>query len=412
MGDFTGQGAQLPAMGAELLSKSGAARDIVSALERRLARLPFKDRPRWSLLEEMQRSADCSRVAEATLSQPVCTAVQIVLVDLLRSSGVEFSAVVGHSSGEIAAAYAAGVISAKGAICIAYYRSLHGHLAVGRDGQEGAMMAVGVTLDDTSELVDSHVFQGRAVIAAYNSSNSLTLSGDADAIEDLKVIIEDEQKFARLLRVQKAYHSHHMEPCVGPYGDSLKRLDIQVSSHPKWLWISSVSGDDISKNGLEKVNGQYWVGNAVKPVLFMHAVQRTCELLGATPNINLVVEVDPHPALRGPTIQTIQETTGQTIPHTGLLKRKASDVVSLAEGLGFAWSHLPKDHVNLQSFDQFTSGDAPVRLVKGLPKYSWDHDVEYWHQSRYAKSCLFRTKPHEFLGHLRNSPPSHPRCLR
>lgn len=400
LGVFTGQGAQWPAMGAELLSKSGVARDIISTLERRLARLPFTDRPPWSLLEEMQRPVDCSRVAEATLSQPVCTAVQIVLVDILRSSGIEFSAVVGHSSGEIAAAYAAGMISAEDAICIAYYRGLHSHLAAGRDGQEGAMMAVGVTVDDASELVDSHVFQGRAVIAAYNSSNSLTLSGDADAIEDLKIIIEDEQKFARLLRVEKAYHSHHIRPCAGPYGDSLRRLDIQVSSHPKCPWISSVSGDDISKHGSEKVNGQYWVENAVKPVLFMQAVQRACQVLGATSDINLAIEVGPHPALRGPTIQTIQETTGQTTPYTGLLKRKASDLVSLADGLGFAWTHLPKDHVNLESFDHFMSGDTPVRLIKGLPKYSWDHDVEYWHQSRYAKSCLFRAEPHELLGHL------------
>lgn len=211
LGIFTGQGAQWPAMGAELVSKSSVAADIISALESRLARLPTQDRPQWSLLEEMQRS-DGSRIAEAALSQPVCTAVQIVLVDLLRSSGIEFGAVVGHSSGEIAAAYAAGVISAEDAICIAYYRGLHCHLAAGRNGQKGAMIAAGVTVDDASELLGSHVFQRRAVIAAYNSSTSLTFSGDEDAIEELKVILEDEQKFARLLVVEKAYHSHHMEP--------------------------------------------------------------------------------------------------------------------------------------------------------------------------------------------------------
>lgn len=403
LGVFTGQGAQWPGMGAELLSKSGAARNIISTLESRLARLPSKDRPRWSLMEEMQRSADSSRVGEAELSQPVCTAVQIVLVDLLRSSGVEFDAVVGHSSGEIAAAYAAGVISAEDAICIAYYRGLHGHLAAGRDGQQGSMMAAGISVDDASELVDSHVFRGRAAIAAYNSSTSLTLSGDRDAIEDLKIIIEDEQKFARLLVVEKAYHSHHMEPCVGPYGDSLKDLDVQVSGDLKCRWISSVTGEDIAKHpdGLDKVKGQYWVENAAQPVLFMQAVQRACELLGTTSdNINLAIEVGPHPALRGPATQTIQETTGQMIPYTGLLKRKASDVVSLADGLGFAWSHLPKGHVNLESFDQFASEEAPASLIKGLPMYSWDHEVEYWHQSRYAKSSLFRDKPHELLGHL------------
>lgn len=401
LGVFTGQGAQWPAMGAELICKSSTAANIVSALEDRLARLPVKDRPRWSLTKEMQRSVD-SRVGEAALSQPLCTAVQIVLVDLLRSSGVEFSAVIGHSSGEIAAAYASGAISAEDAICIAYYRGLHGDLAAGRNGQKGAMMAAGVTVDDASELVDSHVFQGRVVIAAYNSSTSLTLSGDEDAVEEIKVILEDEDKFARLLLVDKAYHSHHMEPCAGPHGDSLKNLNVQVSSKLRCKWISSVSGEDIVEHGLDKVTSQYWVENALKPVRFMQAVQRACELVGLS-ETNLAIEIGPHPALRGPASQTIQEATGQAIPYTGLLKRKADDVVSFAEGLGFAWSHLPKGHVNLQAFDQFVSAKAPVSFIKALPTYSWDHDGDYWYQSSQAKSILFRSKPHELLGHLINN---------
>ncbi|KAI9696853.1 MAG: putative Hybrid PKS-NRPS biosynthetic cluster [Bogoriella megaspora] len=396
LGVFTGQGAQWPAMGAELFSKSAAAANIISVLESRLARLPVAERPSWSLSQEMERSVD-SRVMEAALSQPICTAVQIVLVDLLRSAGIEFDTVVGHSSGEIAAAYAAGVISAEDAICIAYYRGVHGDLAAGRAGQQGAMMAVGVAVDDASELIDSHVFKGRATIAAYNSSTSLTLSGDEDAIQGLKVILEDEGKFCRLLKVEKAYHSHHMEPCTGPYGDSLRRLDIQVAA-PRCTWISSVSGDDIVEYGLEKVKGEYWVENAASPVLFMQATQRACEQLGT--KIDLAIESGPHPALQGPATQIIQEMIGQTVPYTGLLKRGASDILSLAEGIGFAWTYLARGQVDLQAFDQFLSGHATSRVLKGLPAYSWDHDAEYWHQSRYAKSSLFRTKAHELLGHM------------
>lgn len=160
-----------------------------------------------------------------------------------------------------------------------------------------------------------------------------------------------------------------------------------------------MSGDDISSYGLGKISGDYWVDNAVRPVLFSQAVQRACELLGAS-EIDLAIEIGPHPALRGPTTQTIREATGQAIPYTGLFKRRFSDVVSLAEGLGFAWSHLPKGYVNLEAFDQFVSGNAPAGLVHGLPAYSWDHDTEYWHQSRQAKESLFRSKPHELLGHL------------
>lgn len=398
VGVFTGQGAQSPAMGADLLAKSSTAVNIVSSLEKRLARLPLEDRPQWSLMEEMQRFEN-SRVYEAALSQPLCTAVQIVLVDLLRSSGVTFGAVVGHSSGEVAAAYAAGVISAEDAICIAYYRGMCTNRAGGRDGQKGAMMAIREPVDDASELLDSHVFQGRAMIAAYNSSDSLTLSGDEDAIKELQVIMEDEGKFARLLRVDKAYHSHHMEPCARPYGDALKGLGIQVSMAPTCTWISSVTGDNIVNYGLQNLNGPYWVKNGVNPVLFMQALQRTCNVLGPE-DISLFIEIGPHPALQDPATQTIQEVTGRDIPYTGLMKRKSSDIVSLSEGLGFIWSHLPKGYVNLQAFDHFVSGRAPSKYLKGLPTYSWDHDMEYWHHSNHARSSLFRGEPHELLGHM------------
>lgn len=398
IGIFTGQGAQSPAMGAELLAKSSTAVNIVSSLEKRLARLPLEDRPQWSLIEEMQRFEN-SRVYEAALSQPLCTAVQIVLVDLLRSSGVTFGAVVGHSSGEVAAAYAAGVISAEDAICIAYYRGLCSNRAGGRHGQRGAMMAIREPVDDASELVDSHVFQGRAMIAAYNSSDSLTLSGDEDAIKELQVILEDEGKFARLLRVDKAYHSHHMEPCAGQYEAALKGLNIQVSMAPTCTWFSSVTGDNIVDYGLKSLNGPYWVTNGVKPVLFMQALQRTCDFLGPE-DISLVIEVGPHPALQDPATQTIREVIGRDVPYTGLMKRKASDIVTLSEGLGFIWSHLPKGYIDFQAFDHFVSGRPPAKYLKGLPTYSWDHDVEYWHHSNHAKSSLFRSEPHELLGHM------------
>lgn len=398
LGVFTGQGAQSPAMGAELLAKSSTAVNIVSSLEKRLASLPLEDRPQWSLMEEMQRF-EHSRVYEAALSQPLCTAVQILLVDLLRSSGVRFAAVVGHSSGEVAAAYAAGVISAEDAICIAYYRGKCSSGAGGRDGQKGAMMAIREPVDDASELLDSHVFQGRAMIAAYNSSDSLTLSGDEDAIKELQVILEDEDKFARLLRVDKAYHSHHMEPCAGPYGDALKGLAIQVAKEPTCTWISSVTGDDVVKYGLKDLNGPYWVKNGVNPVLFMQALQMTCNILGSE-DISLVIEIGPHPALQDPAAQTIREVTGRDIPYSGLMKRKASDILSLSEGLGFIWSHLPKGYVDFQAFDYFISGRPPGKYLKGLPTYSWDHDVEYWHHSNHAKSSLFRSEPHELLGHM------------
>jgi hybrid polyketide synthase/nonribosomal peptide synthetase ACE1 len=146
LGIFTGQGAQWARMGAELIDSSPFVASRIATLDASLQNLPLEqDRPAWSLKEELRACKDTSRIKEAALSQPLCTAVQIVLVDILHAAGICFTAVVGHSSGEISAAYAAGFISAKDAIRIAYFRGVHAKLAsspnpnVGR----GAMIAVG-----------------------------------------------------------------------------------------------------------------------------------------------------------------------------------------------------------------------------------------------------------------------------
>ena len=384
-------------MGVELLKSSKIASKVIEQLETRLLRLPIADRPQWSLMQELTKGPSSSRIGEATISQPLCTAVQILQVDLLRAAGIEFDGVVGHSSGEIAAAYAAGFISAEDAICIAYYRGLHSKLASGPDGYPGAMMAIGTPAEDIQELCDDPVFQRRACIAAVNSPVSVTVSGDQDAIEEMKVILDDEKKFTRLLKVDKAYHSHHMLPCSDAYLNSMAALDIHVDNGARSTWFSSVlNGEDMSSRH-ESLKGTYWDSNMISPVLFEKAITKAYNALGP---FDCVLEVGPHPALKGPALQTIQEISGSEPPYTGLFRRNTSAVESVAEGLGYIWSRLGKDAIDLQKYDQYVSGDSPCRLVKGLPTYAWDHD-EYWNESRYAKAIRLRPGPvHELLGHM------------
>lgn len=102
-------------MGRELIRFSPKVRSIIGQLDESLAQLPPANRPSWNIEEELLKDSETSRLSEAALSQPLCTAIQIVLVDMLESAGVTFKAVVGHSSGEIGAAYAAKFITASGA---------------------------------------------------------------------------------------------------------------------------------------------------------------------------------------------------------------------------------------------------------------------------------------------------------
>lgn len=215
LGVFTGQGAQYARMGAELLLNSESARKCFENLQQSLDSLPFPDRPQWTLKEELLAEASSSRIMEAALSQPLCTAIQVMLVDILHEAGVHFKAVLGHSSGEIGAAYAAGYLTAESAIRIAYYRGLHSHLALDKNGVKGAMMAVATSNEDAEELCELYEFKDRLNVAAINSAASVTLSGDEDAIMEAKTIFDDEKKKARILNIDKAYHSPHMVQCSG-----------------------------------------------------------------------------------------------------------------------------------------------------------------------------------------------------
>lgn len=412
LGVFTGQGAQWPAMGAHLIRSSDFLRQRIQHLEESLATLPPADRPKWHLEDEMLAGADTSRVAEAALSQPLCTAIQIVLVDLLRTAGISFTSVVGHSSGEIAAAYAADFISAHDAIRIAYYRGLYARLAGNNNnGQKGAMLAVGTSWEDAHELVNLQAFKGRLAIAAHNSSASVTLSGDADAIIHAKKVFDEEKKFARLLKVDTAYHSHHMFPCSDPYVDALRACGIQVNrdSSNACVWFSSVNPSANGMEPFEELQDVYWRDNMTNAVLFADAVKNA---ISSDDQINLALEIGPHPALKGPATQNISDVRPAVLPYSGVLSRGSEDVEAFSDALGYVWTQLGANGVDLLSYEKAVTAESHVhKLVTGLPSYQWNHQRVHWSESRQSRKTRGRKQaPHELLG--APSPDSNPYDMR
>lgn len=396
LGVFTGQGAQSVRMGASLIEQAGACERIIDRLESRLGKLPEADRPSWSLKQELLKGERDTRTGQAVLSQPLCTALQILQVELLRAAGVELSAVVGHSSGEIGAAYCAGIVSAEDAICIAYYRGLYSDLTGGPAGAQGAMLAVGTSIEDARELCDDEEFQGRVSVAAINSSTSLTLSGDSEAIDKMKLVFEDEGKFVRYVKVDKAYHHPpHMKPCANAYLQSLHKIGIQ-SQKATIPWFSSVNEGKLMADEINTLKIVYWADNMVKPVMFKQAVEGAWESQGP---FDLAIEIGPHPALRAPTLQIIQDTAMHGIPYTGVQDRGKDAVECFANALGYIWTHLGT--VDLSHYDMFFSEKGGHAMVTGLPPYSWDHEKEYWHESRYSNAIRTRSDTnHDLLGHL------------
>ena len=354
---------------------------------------------------------------ELTPPQPLCTALQIILVDLLQTAGITFAAVVGHSSGEIAAAYAAGFLSASDAVRIAYYRGLYARLAGDSDSdQKGAMLAVGTSWEDAQELVNLRAFRGRLAIAAHNSSASVTFSGNLDAVILAKKIVDEEKKFARLLKVDTAYHSHHMLPCGDPYIQSLQACGIQVNrerSHVSCSWFSSVHPSDKGMNSGEELQAVYWRDNMTNAVLFADAIKNA---VASDQHLSFALEVGPHPALKSPAIQSISDVRPAAFPYSGVLSRGKDDIEAFSDALGSVWTHLGAQGVDLQSYEKAvlapSSGGAPrPKLVVGLPSYQWNHGRVHWHESRRSRKTRARKQAFdELLGVL--SPDSTARDMR
>ncbi|KAL0941432.1 beta-ketoacyl synthase domain-containing protein [Colletotrichum truncatum] len=402
LGIFTGQGAQWPTMGKKLVSDVPLANAILLELEDSLQTLPEEYRPDWTLYGEMMREKECSNVMNAAFSQPLCTAVQIILVRLLAAAGVNFKAVVGHSSGEIACAYAAGFITASQAIRIAYLRGVvTTNYACSPTGEKGAMLAAGTSFSGALELCALEAFRGRICVAASNSPDSVTLSGDASAVHDMQEVLEDEAKFARLLKVDKAYHSHHMLPCATKYTQAMEScgysIKAEIPSSTSPIWYSSVrEGRVMTAND---VASDYWKDNLISPVLFSQALTHATS--DNATKLDVAIEVGPHPALKGPALSTMQASAGIKLTYTGCMQRGGDDIDAFASALGHLWERFGSGCLDIAGIINKISPRGLNRsLAKELPRYPWDHSRTYWAASRRAKAFLHGDKPHLLLGKL------------
>ena len=396
IGIFTGQGAQWPRMGAELVESSPFAASRIAELDAALQNLPItSNRPSWTLRDQLLMAKESSRIAEAALSQPLCTAVQILLVDILHKAGVSFTAVVGHSSGEIGAAYAAGFLSAQDAIRIAYFRGVHAKLASSPNAHapRGAMMAIGASFEDAKALCREDRFAGRMEVAAVNSSSSITLSGDEDAIDEAENELKAEGTFARKLKVDTAYHSAHMASCAGPYLASMISCGIQPTQPRQDVtttWFSSVyEGTPMT---VERLTRQYWVDNMCTTVRFAGAIAEAVQQNSA---FDMAIEVGPNPALKGPATATMDgfRAEGST-PYTGLLSRGQSDIEQLSAALGFVWTRLGFESIRFSAVQALLSGNEHMTVLQDLPPYPFDHQRIYWISSRIPNSFRHRSAMH------------------
>ena len=389
---FTGQGAQWFAMGRELISAQPRFRKSLIKSDQILQGLGAT----WGLVEELSLDKSSSRIDDSKIAQPATTAIQIALVDLLGSLGIQPTAVLGHSSGEIAAGYAAGVLSHVAALSVSYHRGFISNLCKQKLDRKGAMLAVALGEDEASKYI-AQLQSGIVSVACVNSPASTTISGDEAAIDELKQVLDDQAVFAKKLKVDIAYHSHHVQKVSAQYRSSLKGLEHNVP-RPSVRFISSVTAT-------EKTNDfgpSYWVQNLTSPVRFSDALAELCriqhtEARFSSDSVPCFIEVGPHSALSGPTRQilaqpSLESTSFRYLPSLIRDHDSLHSILSLCGKL-FELGHP----INLDPSTLFGSTKSQKSVLHDLPPYPWDHSAKHWHESRLSKEFRLRSNPHHDL---------------
>ncbi|KAK7418008.1 hypothetical protein QQZ08_011405 [Neonectria magnoliae] len=401
---MTGQGAQWARMGYEAMQKFPRFAEAIDGLDHVLQNI--QPRPSWTLKEVLEEPAESSRIGEAEISQPTCTAIQIAIVDLLASWGIEPEVTVGHSSGEIAAAYASGRISAPEAIVAAYFRGY----AVARAAPVGSMLAVGLGAEQVVEyinLLEPDVAE-RLTIACENSPGSVTMSGSEQDIVSLKQVLDQFSVFARLLKTGKAYHSRQMDAVAPLYADLyLKAHQGLEERHLSWRrplvgMVSSVTGSKVEASELSIA---YWCDNLRNRVLFNTALATMGEPTSDFSRVNILIEIGPHAALGGPVKQVVQ-SNGYEIQYVPSLMRNTNGAVALLKTVGELFNRgadVDFGLVNKIGTSPFSSssgkhGSTP-RYLPDLPRYQWNYERRHWYQPRAMQELRESKFPrHDVLG--------------
>ncbi|KAI0595228.1 ketoacyl-synt-domain-containing protein [Biscogniauxia sp. FL1348] len=401
---FGGQGAQWFAMGRELL-RFGKFRFSITQ-----ASMYLQDHlgSSFCLLDELQKDEESSRINEPEISQPATTAIQVALVDLLDHYGVRPAAVCGHSSGEIAAAYALGAIYHEGAWELAYHRGRCVRILQSPTEPDcGRMLAVGLPASEAQTYVDK-VGNKRVAVACINSPISVTLSGDEDAIMELKNMFDTDGTFNRLLVVNAAYHSHHMKKCEDMYSQSIAHIMPHEPLEPQTLRLhkagplecatykmsmprmySSVTGKEIQWHSLRP---EYWVRNMLNPVLFSKAMGQMVSGMYDDAIPDIILELSPHSSLRGPVMQILDVQKGfrDRPKYLSMLYRAKDASLTTLDALGKLWGHGCR--ISMSEAIMGNTKAYHPRLLVDLPNYPWNHDTVYWSESHISQ--LNRFQPH------------------
>lgn len=338
---FSGQGSQWFGMGRSLLHEEPVFR---AAIERcALALRPHTD---WSLIGELAATDTAeSRLNEVDVIQPALFAVQVALAALWRSWGIAPDAVIGHSMGEVAAAYGAEALTLEDAALIVCARSKLVKRVVG----QGAMASVELSIEDARRAMASK--EDRVSIAVSTSPTSTILSGDPTALAEILEQLRMRDVFCRMVKVDFASHSSQMDPLRDELLRALEEVQPRLAAIPLYSTVLSAIADGTELDAL------YWARNLREPVLFSASVQRLLE-----DGHDAFVEISAHPVLLSGIQQGLQyaRVEGTVLAS---LRRDEDGYMAMLRSLGVLYS---------SGYAMDWGGIYPARGAGvRLPPYPW-----------------------------------------
>ena len=348
---FSGMGPQWWGMGRSLLEEAGRFAEKAAEIDKEFANISG-----WSIVDALLKSEESSQLHLTEKAQPANFLIQAALVDQLAEFGVVPAAVVGHSVGEISAAYVSGALTLSDAVKIAHHRSRLQATTAG----SGGMLAVGIGEQDADAIVEKH--QGRICIAAINGPTSITLAGDASVLKNISDSLTADGVFARKLRVEVPYHSHLMDPILDELKETLLDMRPQPCHTPVYSTVTGAAVD-----GPEFGTAAYWQRNVREPVVFGAALEKLLD-----ENYRVFLEVGPHPVLSG----NIREA---------LIRRGISGVaVSTLNRDNDAQRALSQAVCNLYACGAIERPASPLSTAipvpnRPLPTYPWNR-AEAWEE--------------------------------
>jgi acyl transferase domain-containing protein/NADPH:quinone reductase-like Zn-dependent oxidoreductase/thioesterase domain-containing protein/acyl carrier protein len=362
---FSGQGPQWWGMGRELLQQEIVFRNKIEQCDQL-----FREWGNWSLLEELSRDEKSSRLQQTAFAQPAIFALQVALADLWRSWGVRPAAVVGHSVGEAAAAHVAGILTLREAARVIFHRGR----CMNSAPDSGRMLAASLDAKRAGEIAAN--FPREVTVAAFNSPNSVTFSGEVAPLEQIAKTLEARGVFNRFLQVKYAFHSHQMDAVK----DELLLALGGVETTPAQLKIFSTVTGRVTEPG--DFNADYWWRNIREPVRFSTAIS---ELIGQ--GHDLFLELSAHPALTISISETLarQPVAGKVFFS---LRRKEPELATMFANLGAL--HVVGSPVDWKTIYPDVSSEVI------LPAYPWQRE-HHWREAADMRDARLDEPPHPFL---------------